>query len=410
MKRMVLFSFVVLLIGSVLIQFMAKDSGYVLISLGSTTFETSFWFASTLFIVSAFGVYLLKKIFVKFFTSFSGGIGWFVARRERHTMQATRSGLLNFLVGNWPLAKQELIASAKRADFPLVSYISAAECARKSGAMEEHRFLIEQAKKQPEYRDWLLPLLEAQQYVREEKFGEALKEIKPYIADLSQHYAGLSILKDVYVKLQLWNELIELLPKIKSNKLLSGSDFQVFEENIYLSLLESQLDLDQIADEKNKATHQSLSRLQEVWGKVLPSSLKKRHRLVGGYAKLLSKIGEDHLAGPIIEQTLKAQWHSGLAELYGNLRVDDHKRRLVVAEAWLKKQPNDARLFLALGKIAVDNQLWGKAKSYFEACIKLDARPDAYLELARMLKVMGDSEGSAAIYQKGLELTTGQAT
>ena len=413
MKRILLFSFVFLLVGSVFIQFMAKDSGYVLISLGNSTFETSFWFAVFLLIVFIVCVFFIKKAIQKTVGSLFGSVGWIVARRDRHTMQATRSGLLNFLVGNWPVAKQELITSAKRADFPLVSYITAAQCARASGALEEYRFLLEQAKKQPEYRTWLLPLIEAQQFVREEQYSDGLKVLKPHLIELTDQYAGLSVIKEIYVKLGLWHELIELLPKMKSAKLFSDSAYKTFEENIYLSLLESQASAEQLSRkgkteieiDKNETQSTNLQ-LNAVWSKVVPRELKKRHRLVGGYAKLLHQTGEDALAESLIEQTLKSSWHSGLAELYGVLKGESPKKRLEIAEGWLKKHPNDARLLLTLGKICADNQLWGKAKSYFESSLAIDARPESYLVYAELLNANGDSTGSMRAYQQGLTIST----
>jgi HemY protein len=79
-------------------------------------------------------------------------------------------------------------------------------------------------------------------------------------------------------------------------------------------------------------------------------------------------------------------------------------RQIERAETWLKSHPNDANLLLALGKLCVHTELWGKAQSYLEASLSVEPSHPAYLALAQLNQKIGQSELARDHYGKGLEL------
>ena len=52
--------------------------------------------------------------------------------------------------------------------------------------------------------------------------------------------------------------------------------------------------------------------------------------------------------------------------------------------------------------MALRNQLWGKARDYFESSFKLLETPQAYVELGRLLAQLGQHERSSGYYERGL--------
>ena len=62
------------------------------------------------------------------------------------------------------------------------------------------------------------------------------------------------------------------------------------------------------------------------------------------------------------------------------------------AESWLRRQPRDAALLLALGRLCRCQQLWGKAESYLEASLSVDSTRAAHVELAGLLDTLGRAE------------------
>jgi HemY protein len=74
------------------------------------------------------------------------------------------------------------------------------------------------------------------------------------------------------------------------------------------------------------------------------------------------------------------------------------------AEVWLNARPNDAQLLLALGRISLRNQQWGKARKYFEASLREQAGTEAFAELARLLHSLKEQEHSPQFLQEETRL------
>ena len=86
----------------------------------------------------------------------------------------------------------------------------------------------------------------------------------------------------------------------------------------------------------------------------------------------------------------------------------DPKRQLALAESLLGKHPREPELLLALGRIALRNQLWGKARDYLESSLKLAARPDTCAELARLCEHLGETERSHALLVRAVGASVGE--
>jgi hypothetical protein len=70
---------------------------------------------------------------------------------------------------------------------------------------------------------------------------------------------------------------------------------------------------------------------------------------------------------------LKRKYDSHLARLYGLVRGSDPARQLQTAEGWLKEHPADPSLLLTLGRLCLQNSLWGKARDYLESSLRCSA-------------------------------------
>ena len=77
---------------------------------------------------------------------------------------------------------------------------------------------------------------------------------------------------------------------------------------------------------------------------------------------------------------------------YGEHDFSASPQQLLVAESWLMERPANSNLLLSLGRICMRNELWGTAKEYYEASIKITPCAEAYGELSRLLKHLGELE------------------
>jgi HemY protein len=69
---------------------------------------------------------------------------------------------------------------------------------------------------------------------------------------------------------------------------------------------------------------------------------------------------------------------------YGLVQGQKPSEQLINAENWLKQKPNNPILLLALGRLSLRNELWGKALEYFEDSHRLLPRSESYAELSRL--------------------------
>jgi HemY protein len=74
------------------------------------------------------------------------------------------------------------------------------------------------------------------------------------------------------------------------------------------------------------------------------------------------------------------------------------------AERWLNRHSRDAVLLLTLGKLCGRQKLWGKAQSYLEASLSVEASSDGHHALAQLLERLDKPEDAARHYKRSLEL------
>ena len=122
------------------------------------------------------------------------------------------------------------------------------------------------------------------------------------------------------------------------------------------------------------------------------------------YAEQLRQLGAQGEAEEVLRGALKRNYDSHLVRLYGLLRGKDPVKQLQTAEGWLKAHPADPSLLLTLGRLCLQNSLWGKARDYLENSLKLQRNPEACAELARLLAQLGETDRSNQLFQEGLNL------
>lgn len=102
--------------------------------------------------------------------------------------------------------------------------------------------------------------------------------------------------------------------------------------------------------------------------------------------------------------SLTKNWDSALAAKLGDYASDNPIKQLQQAEYWLTEHEGDANLLLALGKMCMRQQLWGKAESYLEASISVKADAENHLTLANMLESRGEQSSAARHYRLSAQL------
>ncbi|MCX7172357.1 MAG: heme biosynthesis protein HemY [Proteobacteria bacterium] len=201
------------------------------------------------------------------------------------------------------------------------------------------------------------------------RYADALGALDVLAAGGQRHIAALRLALRAQRALGDWREVLRLVRQLEKHRGLSAEQAAPLRMRAYQEILRS-LSLDAGA-------------MVAYWGEI-PAAERHAPRLVAEAARLLIAAEDCLNAQRIIEDALEEEWDSSLLAVYAECRKGDVLGRIAQAEDWLKQQPRDAQLLLALGRLCRQQQLWGKAQSYLEASLSIEPTRLAHLELGEM--------------------------
>jgi HemY protein len=142
--------------------------------------------------------------------------------------------------------------------------------------------------------------------------------------------------------------------------------------------------------------------LRSVW-KVMPKEFKQRNKIAAEAAQAFIRLGESAVARSLLTESLNANWDSDLVVLYGDCHDGSVVGQIDQAERWLNQHRDDAGLLLALGKLCLHQELWGKAQTYLDASISLQPSKSAYTTLAQLAEKLSKPEEAFRYYQLAVQ-------
>ncbi len=369
------------------------DPGYLLIAFGNTTFETSLFALLVLLII----LYTVIRILLIIFDWINPRHLWAIGRdfnlkRKARARSQTLEGLLSFARGNWQAAHNQLRKGMKDKDATVINHLAAAYAACQLGQRESWLELLELAEQQFPAAHSTINYVKAQLHFQSGQLEQSLAVLEELKKQALNDGNLLRLLKEVYVKLDDWQHLELILPTLEKNRLLDDEELERVQKRIFMEKLYASFNAVQAGEEG------ALEQLKKLWKKA-PAKFHTDEKVVTHYADLLMQLNENIDAAKVLEFTLSRAWSSKLVRQYGAKEYGTSNQQLLVAENWLKSNPADAELLLSLGRISMRNQLWGKAKEYYEASIKIAPSAEAYGELGRLLKHLGEIEASEMYFK-----------
>jgi HemY protein len=316
---------------------------------------------------------------------------WLRWRRKYKAYSKTNRGLVELIEAHWRSAEYYLLDGVEQSDAPLINYLGAAKAAQEQSAYDRRDMYLRKAHQFAPQAEIAIGLTQAQLLFEQGQLEQALATLGRLRNLAPKHGLVLKLLEKVHVRLADWNGLIKLLPSLRKAKLITKDQLQKFEENTYLELLRN-------------AGHKNVGMLgvQQLWESI-PKKFRQDPVIIYCYAKLMLPYFEvaDELES-LINHALKKSWNKDLVKLYGLLAANDPKKQLAHAEAWHKQYGNQAVLGLTLGRLCMRCQLWGKARSYFEESLDLEANPDTFMEYGKLLEQLGDTTAALRNYRESL--------
>lgn len=400
MRKLILALLVIVGLAIWIIYNPPQDGGYVLVAFGSKTVETSLWLAVLLWLVAWFILWGLLRLLTGSARMARSVSGFLFHGSSARARKRTRSGLIDFIEGNWLQAHKKLVRAAPRMEVPLINYLAAARSAHEMHDQDEvDRLLAIAAESAPEQGAIAVALTRARIELEQKRYDQCLATLLAVRDEAPDNRVLLDLLCRVYLVRQDWEGLHNIMGQLRRHKVDQPEALDALEIRIYRERLQLQGDA---ARKLLKA--ERLSVLRSAWQK-LPGKLQKNDELITTYAHQLLLNGEDNEAEVLLRKALVKSWHPGMVYLYGRVHIEDSRLQMRVAEEWLGRHPGDAVLLLTLGRISMRNQLWGKARNCFQESLAIRKDPEVYAELARLLEAMGETEKSSSFYQQGLDQT-----
>lgn len=401
MRKVILASVLALVAGAGLWHLLQYDSGYILIVVAGKTIEMRFAFAVLslilLILLLRWGWRLVRGTL----GIVSGGWRAAVGRRALRTELRTQRGLLSFIEGDWQGAQRDLLKAARDLPRPLVHYLAAARSAQELGRDEQAAELLNRAEQLAPGNKLVVLLSQARLALSRHQYDVCLSKLHQAKTVAPHHPVVLDLLHQVYIARSDWASLEQLLPELRRYKVLPESALAAAEQRVYLGLLQA----------AGKGIHgqgndqAALADLQQIWQR-LPKTARIQPEYAAAYGRLLILAQAHDQAEILLRHALKEHWSTSLVELYGLAAPTDRQAQLQHAQRWLQDHPENAELHLALGRICLRNELWGKARDHFQQSLRLRPTPAAYAELGRLLAHLGEPAPSTEHFRQGLLLTT----
>lgn len=395
MKRLYVLLFVTIALALVIGLGVSLHPGYVLIDYPHVfRYESGLW--TTLAAILAVILLCMLLIGLVRLLTTSGGVvnPWSRRNRRRRVQMAIARGQTDLAEGRWASAQKHLKVAAENERYPLFYYLGAARAANEQGLHDESDALLERALERQPKAELAIALNHAQlQADRGDGEGalatlQVMQERHPGNSQVLRQLTGLCVQRNE------WSTVVRLLPELRKHKVMATADIADLEQRALGERLLPAIPQAETDDEAG---------VDKAW-QQLSKHQRQEPALVLSYAERLRRLGATAKAEVVLRDALKRSYDSHLVRLYGVVPGDEPGKSLAFAEGLLKDHPDDPSLLLTLGRLCLQNRLWGKARDYFEASLGQQRNAEACAELARLLAQLGDTQRSNALFQEGLGL------
>lgn len=376
----------VLALGAFVAQFLMKDAGYVLIDFQGYTIEMS---VPAVVLLLAF-VYVAIRLVVRVLRA-PRKLGQAAGRvSQRRSAKNFQRGLVEIAEGNWSRGERMLTRGIRHNETPLLNYLAAARAAQQQGAYERRDRWLEMAREQSP--DTTAPVLmtQAELQLEQGQYRQALATLDQLQGKQANAPQALDLRYRIYRATSDWDGMRRLLPRLKKVR-KRDAEVNETERKLFAGLLEKARD------------EQDSDAIDALWSEV-PKGLRSDEVLLLPYLSGLVAAGRLGLE-PQLRKLIHKTWNADFVELYGRLETPAAKR-IKRVEDWLRERSDDAALLRLAGELCIKEKLWGKARSYLESSIAIDARPSSYQIYGQLLEELGESVAASAAFRKGLNLVS----
>lgn len=373
------------------ILFVQKDPGFVLVKYGDFSVETSLAFGILAVAIATLLIHFIFRVLMSIWNLPGAVKRQSKSRRYDKSRRLLNQGLIDLAEGRFDQAESNLVKLVEYSESPLVHYLAAARAAQLQGKHDERDSYLKAAHEARPEAEMAIGVTQAELQLAHQQLEQSLATLTHLRGIAPRHNHVLRLLARVYFELEDWQSLVELLPDIRKKKLLKESILKNMEGKSYRGFLAAA-----------KGNQQAL---EKAWTKI-PKASQTDADLILYYIKLSNRASSNSSSvEQLIIKSLDQKWDNRLVEAYGLFKAIDPNQQLRRTEKWLGDYAKNEYLLLALGRICIRARLWGKAQSYLEASIGVNAMAASCLVLAKLLgDQLQENDKASQYYKKGLQL------
>lgn len=368
-----------------------RDPGYVFISYGNRTLETSVWFGLLALLVLVAAAALVLTILRRSLRSRARLTAWSEDRRARNAHARTLRGWIQLAEGDFAAAATALEDAAGDVDTPFVNLLSAALAAHADGDAAACERLLAYAEEAAPGAGTAVALTRARLRGAAGQWRECRQILEPLLADHPRHAGALRIALECAQGLEDWEAVPDLASRLKKAGAKDAEALDAASRAAWRGRLEA-----------SRGSATAADHARRTW-KGVPKDLKRDPLLVRAYAEVLVAGGDADSAEAALRAAIEADFDPALVELYGRVRSGRPKRQLDAATDWLDTHPDDPDLLLALGRLALAGEEPDRARTYLESCVMASPSAVARTELASLYLAAGDVAQGRRLIRQALE-------
>lgn len=377
-----------LLGGALLAAALIEDPGYVMINIRGYLIEMSV----PILVAGLVALYLAMRLLVRIWRA-PRHLGQAAARRRQQSAQRQMErGLALLAEGDWHKGEKTLTRASRRSSTPLLGYLGAARAAHEQGATERSESWLRLAAEADPDAKTVVLLTEAELQIEREDYAAAAVTLDQAAAESPANVRLLQLQARVYERLENWPRLVALLPAIKRRHAVDTAEYRRIAAAGYRGLF--------------AAADTDYDRAVAVWNS-LPKDLRSDDEIFATYMEALVRNDHQQECAKLIRRHLKKHWSQKVVAIYGRLDLTDKADQLRHAEHWLHGHGEDPVLLLAVARLSMANELWGKARSYLESSLAITPSAEGFALYGNLLEKLGEGQHAAEAFRSGLLLASG---
>jgi len=363
------------LLAAFVTPFLIKDPGYFLLRIAGYEIEMSFIVALGLLLMAML-VFSLVFYFIRLPQKAARN---YSSNRSRKSFA---KGLLALSEGKWKQAEKLLLISSKNSPTPELGYMAAARAAIAQNKIEQAFLYLDDAENHTD-NPLTVDLTRCELWLKTGENQLAIQLLNRILKSYPTNPRALNLMTQASQNAQQWQALREILPRVEKLNIITSEKVQQLTQHSILQQL---------------SFAETQEQLQATWNS-LNKQQKLSYEFIHAYIQTAQKLNMDTQVIKLTENTLNKNFSLELLLLWEKLE-GDVQEKIQTAEKWLKKHPNKTSLLNTLARLCLENKRWGKAHTYLQHSLEIEAGTETYKLLARYFDAIGEPENALASYRQ----------